>query len=348
MSTDVTADVTTGASAGTGTGAEAGAPGATPGARTATPHPTAPAAQGDRTPAAPAGHAARELASQPECWLRAAELAPSYRDVLPAQGERVALTGCGTSYYMAKAAAALRERAGLGETDAFPASEFPVGRHYDRVVALTRSGTTTEVLDLLTRLRGTTRTTAVVGDPATPVADLADELAVLDFADEVSVVQTRFATTALTLLRAHLDLFPEWVVEDARTALAEPVPAGLVDCGQFTFLGRGWTCGLAEEAALKMREASLSWAEAYPAMEYRHGPISVTTKGSATVLLGQAPYGLEDQVRGTGARWAHITLDPVAGLVVVQRLALAVAAARGLDPDAPRHLTRSVILEEEA
>ncbi|MFJ7153924.1 SIS domain-containing protein [Streptomyces sp. NPDC101118] len=297
--------------------------------------------------AATTSHAARELATQPECWQRAADLAPGHRDRLPAPGERVAITGCGTSYYMAKAAAVLRERAGLGETDAFPASEFPVGRSYDRVVALTRSGTTTEVLDLLARVRGTTRTTAVIGDAGTPVVDLADDLVVLDFADESSVVQTRFATTALTLLRAHLGLNPEWLVEDARTALAEPLPPGLAACGQFTFLGRGWTTGLAEEAALKMREASLSWAEAYPAMEYRHGPISVTTSGGATVMLGQAPYGLEEQVRATGARWVNVTLDPLAGLVVAQRLALAVAAARGLDPDRPRHLTRSVVLEDE-
>jgi fructoselysine-6-P-deglycase FrlB-like protein len=167
---------------------------------------------------------------------------------------------------------------------------------------------------------------------------------VLDFADERSVVQTRFATTALTLLRAHLGLHTDAVVADARTALAEPLPEGLVDCTQFTFLGRGWTVGLANEAGLKMREASLSWTEAYPAMEYRHGPISITTRGTATWMLGPAPDGLADQVRATGGLWIDGGLDPLAELVRAQRLAVAVAAARGLDPDQPRHLTRSVIL----
>ncbi|MEV7415875.1 sugar isomerase [Streptomyces sp. NPDC089919] len=299
------------------------------------------------TAPAATSHAARELATQPECWERAAAAAPAHRAALPAAGERVAITGCGTSYFMARAAAALREAAGHGETDAFAASEFPVGRRYDRVIALTRSGTTTEVLDLLERLRGKTRTTAVIGDPATPVTSLADDLVVLDFADERSVVQTRFATTALTLLRAHVGAHPEYAVEDALTALAEPLPEGLERCRQFTFLGRGWSCGIAEEAALKMREASLSWAEAYPAMEYRHGPISVTTEGGATMMFGRAPAGLADQVRATGARWIDGTLDPLAELVRAQRLALAVAAVRGLDPDSPRHLTRSVILAGE-
>jgi fructoselysine-6-P-deglycase FrlB-like protein len=290
-------------------------------------------------------HVEDELTSQPECWARAASEAPRFVKVLPAPGERVAIVGCGTSYFMAQAAAALREGAGQGETDAFAASEFPHGRRYDRVVALTRSGTTTEVLDLLGRLKGGTPTTAITADPDTPVRAAADALAVLDFADERSVVQTRFATTALTLLRAHLGLHPDTAVTDARTAVAEPLPESLVECGQFTFLGRGWTVGLANEAGLKMREAALAWAEAYPAMEYRHGPISITTKGTATWMLGDAPDGLAEQVRGTGALWIAGALDPLAELVRVHRLAVAVAASRGLDPDTPRHLTRSVILE---
>ncbi|GAA4005839.1 sugar isomerase [Streptomyces sp. NBC_01352] len=289
-------------------------------------------------------HVEDELASQPECWTRAAVMAPEHAGALPAPGERVAIVGCGTSHFMAQAVAALREGSGQGETDAFAASEFPYGRSYDRVVALTRSGTTTEVLELLGELRGRTRTTAITADPGTPVMEAADDLVVLDFADERSVVQTRFATTALTLLRAHLGLHTDAVVADARTALVSPLPQGLVDCAQFTFLGRGWTVGLANEAGLKMREACLAWTEAYPAMEYRHGPISITTHGTATWMLGEAPDGLPEQVRDTGALWVAGGLDPLAELVRVQRLAVAVAAARGLDPDRPRHLTRSVIL----
>ncbi|MER5599162.1 sugar isomerase [Streptomyces sp. NPDC002265] len=290
-------------------------------------------------------HVEEELNSQPECWTRAAVQAAEHRAVLPAPGERVAVVGCGTSYFMAQAAAGLREAAGQGETDAFAASEFPHGRAYGRVVALTRSGTTTEVLELLARLRGRTRTVALTADPGTPVTAAADDLVVLDYADERSVVQTRFATTALTLLRAHFGLHDDAAVTDARTALAAELPQRLVDCAQFTFLGRGWTVGLANEAGLKMREAALSWAEAYPAMEYRHGPISVTTKGTATWMFGEAPEGLAEQVGATGGRWVRGELDPLAELVRAQRLAVAVAAARGLDPDRPRHLTRSVILD---
>lgn len=287
-----------------------------------------------------------ETASQPDCWRRAADLAPSHAAALPAPGERIAVVGCGTSFYMAQAYAALREESGQGESDAFAASEFPARRRYDRVVALTRSGTTTEVLDLLDRLRGTTPTVAITADPNTPVMASADAVVVLDFADEQSVVQTRFATTLLTLLRAHLGLHTDAVVRDAEAALAEPLPEGLLDCTQFTFLGRGWTVSLANEAALKMKEASLSWTEAYASMEYRHGPISIATTGTATWTFGAAPEGLREQVLATGARWVESGLDPLAELVRVQRLAIARAAARGLDPDSPRHLTRSVVLAE--
>ena len=113
------------------------------------------------------------------------------------------------------------------------------------------------------------------------------------------------------------------------------------------FLGRGWTVGLANEAALKMREASGAWAESYPAMEYRHGPISVAGTRSAVWPLGDVEPDLLQDVAATGATIVDHGLgaiDPMAELILVQRTAVALAEARGLDPDRPRHLTRSVVL----
>ncbi|GLZ43785.1 SIS domain-containing protein [Actinokineospora sp. NBRC 105648] len=279
-----------------------------------------------------------EIASQPACWGRV--VAGGHDIGRP--GESVAVVGCGTSWFIAMAYAGLRETAGQGRTDAFAASEFPLGREYDRVVAISRSGTTTEVVELLKAVSGPT--TVITGVAGSPVTEIADQVVVLDYADERSVVQTRFATTALALLRASLGEDLTQAIADAKTALDAPLGA-LPEADQFTFLGRGWTVGLAQEAALKMREAAGAWTEAYPAMEYRHGPISIAQPGRVTWMFGATPAGLAAEVTATGAAFVESGgLDPLAHLVLAQRVAAAAARLRGLDPDQPRNLTRSVIL----
>jgi fructoselysine-6-P-deglycase FrlB-like protein len=286
----------------------------------------------------------QEIASQPACWRRAATLAADVAHVLPARGERVAVAGCGTSWFIAQSFAAAREQSGHGETDAFAASEMPLGRRYDRVVVLSRSGTTTEIIQLLDRLRGTVPTVAITAVPDAPVARAADEFIDLSLADEESVVQTRFATTELALLRAHLGQDLSQAADAAERVLAAPLPAELLAARQLTFLGEGWTYGLANEAALKLREAAGMWTESYPAMEYRHGPVAITGEGSVVWLLGTSPDGLGEEIEAAGGTAWVGSEDPMAELVRVHKLALALARARGLDPDRPRNLTRSVIL----
>jgi glucosamine--fructose-6-phosphate aminotransferase (isomerizing) len=112
----------------------------------------------------------------------------------------------------------------------------------------------------------------------------------------------------------------------------------------YVFLGRGWAAALASEAALKFREAAGAWTESYPAMEYRHGPISVAGPGSLVWFLGGADPALVDDVQATGATVVHRSIDAMAELVTIQQSAVALAEAHGLDPDQPRHLTRSVML----
>ncbi len=287
---------------------------------------------------------AEEIASQPACWHEAALLARKVAPILPNPGERVAVVGCGTSWFMADAYAALREALGAGETDAFAASEMPIGRAYDRVLAISRSGTTTEVLDLLAQLRGQVPTVAVTADPTTPMRTAADEAVVLEFADERSVVQTRFATSTLALLRSSLGQDLTRAIADAEIALATGPDTALAHAEQITFLGRGWTVGLASEAALKLRESCLAWAESYPAMEYRHGPISIAAPGRAVWAFGDVPAGLEKDVDATGATFEHSELDPMADLTRVHRLCELRAERLGIDPDRPRNLTRSVVL----
>jgi fructoselysine-6-P-deglycase FrlB-like protein len=287
-----------------------------------------------------------EITSQPDTWARAAAMAddPAVRAALPEQGERVAIVGCGTSLYMAQSCAALRESSGAGESDAFPASEFPTGRSYDRVIALTRSGTTTEVIRLLGQLPAGQRSTVVTTDARHPAAQQASDVVILDFADEHSVVQTRFATSALALWRAALGVELGPALSEVTAELARPLAADLLARRQFSFLGTGWTVGLANEAALKLREAAQVWAESYPAMEFRHGPISVVDARSAVWIFGAVPDGLRSEIARTGAEVIHSDIDPMAHLTSAQRVAVALAERKGLDPDTPRGLTRSIVL----
>jgi fructoselysine-6-P-deglycase FrlB-like protein len=300
-----------------------------------------------------------EIASQPGCWSTAIEMAGAAGSALPGPGERVAAIGCGSSLNVARCYAALREAAGEGETDAFPASEVPAARRYDRLVYISRTGTTTEVLDALRHAPRGTRTTAITAAPEEALAREARDVVLLDFADERSVVSSRFITSSIVLLRAHLagPGARAGAAADARALadiralpaaaaleLGRPLPPDLAERAEFTFLGCGWAAAVAAEAALKLREASRTWAESYPAMEYRHGPISVSDENTVVWALGEIPADLLADARRTGATVIAFDADPLVGLIGVQRLAATLAERKGVDPDQPRALSRSVIL----
>lgn len=284
----------------------------------------------------------QELASQPAVWRAAAALPTG--ECLPPRGARVAVLGCGTSLYVAQAYARSRESAGHGETDAFAASEFPDRRRYDAVLAISRSGTTTEVLDALAALAGRTPTTLLTAVAESPLARAAGSIVALPFADEDSVVQTRFATAALVVLLESLGIDTAPAAAAAERVLGRPLPVDPAAFDRFHFLGTGWTVGLAAEGALKLREAARAWTESYPAMEYRHGPIATADGRTLVVPFGPLDPALAADARATGAHLLEPEAEPLASLVLCHRLAVALAAARGLDPDTPRNLTRSVVL----
>lgn len=295
---------------------------------------------------------AAEVATQADDWEDAARLAREHRDLLPRAGERVAILGCGSSYHVARAVAALREARGEGETDAWPAGDcrHVWGRAYDRVVGISRSGTTTEVLSALEGLPYQVPVTVVTADPTSPAAALGDVVS-LAHVDEEAVVQSRTATTAVALFRHHLGDDLTDAVRQAREVLAmddEAVTAelaGVRDAEQIVFVGMGWTHGLAEEASLKLKESTQSWTESYHQTEFRHGPISVSAPGRAVWALGPLVPDFARDVRRTGATLLAHDRDPLAELVLVHRLCLLRAADRGLDAGRPRGLARSIILD---
>jgi fructoselysine-6-P-deglycase FrlB-like protein len=290
----------------------------------------------------------REIESQPAVWERALAAVDQARAVLAAPGERMLLLGCGTSWFVAQSIAELRESAGLGETDAVCASEYRDRRPYDRIVAITRSGTSTEVLDALRRAPAGAARVAVTTAHGHPVDALTDDRLVLDFADEQSVVQTRFPTSVLAAARAAFGEDLAHLSTDGRSALAAPLPADPAEIDHLVFLGTGWTLGLAHEAALKVRESAQAWSESYPAMDFRHGPVAVAGPRSLVWSFGAVPTEMDTVAAAAGATTYRDDRDPLAQLLLAQRFATALAAHRGLDPDRPRLLTRSVVLTEPA
>lgn len=283
-----------------------------------------------------------ELASQPEIWRQTARFLPSVIEMLPKHGLKVAAVGCGTSWFMSQGYAAVRESAGNGETDFYAGSEFNYDRKYDHILIISRSGTTTEIIELLEKVKVPTTVITGVGD--SPAAKLATHTIVMEFADEESVVQTRWATSVLGLLRAHNGFDLMAAANDAEIAVTSDL-GDLVNVNQITFLGHGWTIALAQEAGLKTREAAQFWSEAYPQLDYRHGPFSIAEKGRAVWMFGEIDPDLKKEILASGATLETSTLDPMAHLIRAQRVAIEIAKLKGLDPDHPRGLSRSVILK---
>jgi fructoselysine-6-P-deglycase FrlB-like protein len=287
-----------------------------------------------------------EIFSQPDTWRRAIKDAAAGVPGLPAEGERALVLGCGTSYYVARAYALLREAAGHGTTDAVVASELPPRlREYDRVLAISRSGMSSDLVQALQRI-GDVPLTAIVGVLGTPVADAAQQVIDMSYADETSVVQTRFATSTLVLLRATVagpgSAGILALPEAAERALASALPA--TGIRQLVVLGHDWAEPLTQEGALKVREAAGAWAEAYATGEYRHGPISVASAGTLVWAMTGIDGSLAAAIEATGARVEAGGLDPLAELVRLHRFAVEMATAAGRDADRPTHLSRSVVL----
>jgi glucosamine--fructose-6-phosphate aminotransferase (isomerizing) len=288
-----------------------------------------------------------ELASQPAMWRRAAATAEADLARLPQPGQRVLVLGCGTSYYVGEAYARRRIAAGQGRTRAEIPSQLDHVEDDEVLLVISRSGTTGDLVRVVEELAGDHPVTAIVGEAGTPLADLVPDAVLLDYADEESVMQTRFATTGLSVLRRSLgeDLAP--VAAEGEEALAGPLPvsgAELEGLRHVVFLGDKWSAALSQEAALKIREAAGFWTEAYPLFEYQHGPISCAGPQTLVWALCEVPDWVATDIEATGARLEVGRLDPQAELVRVHRLAVELALREGRDPDHPPHLNRSVTL----
>jgi glucosamine--fructose-6-phosphate aminotransferase (isomerizing) len=253
----------------------------------------------------------QEIHSQPEAWSAALDLLSGIRksilDLEPAKRyEQILFTGCGSTYYLALAAASsTQELTGLA-TRGLPASElwlYPKSSYTGKtlLVAVSRSGETTETLRacdaFLAGKRGDLLTLSCYEDM--PLAKMGMLNIVLPSGKEQSVAQTRafstlyLGTVALTCLWAsRADLFAALagLPESGRRVIQHSIPL-TTELGQdmtfdrFYWLGSGPRYGLASELSLKMKEMSLSHSEPFHFLEFRHGPKSMVTKSSLVVGL---------------------------------------------------------------
>jgi glucosamine--fructose-6-phosphate aminotransferase (isomerizing) len=296
---------------------------------------------------------------------------------------RIVITGAGSSLYISQVAAfAMREQANL-PAEAQPLSEvllrpgavFAAQSMADQpLIVVSRSGTTTEALEVLKAARERGQfTIAVTCRPAAPMAALADVALAVPEGDEEAIVMTRSFVAQMSLLlrlgarlgdgafAADLDAVPDRWPETA-PFIERAFELAATDPSRLVVLGAGAAFGIANEAVLKATETSQVPASAFHPLEFRHGPMSVCEPGvivagilggpaeederrvlDESAELGATPFVLGPE--GPGAELAATARLPLS-LHVLQALALGIAVRRGLDPEAPRHLEQVVVIEE--
>ncbi|MGA7917288.1 MAG: SIS domain-containing protein [Candidatus Acidiferrales bacterium] len=243
-----------------------------------------------------------EILSEPATWktclahLQQTPTLGALSEKLPREIEW-AFIGCGSSFYLAQAAAASWSILTGEKSRAFPASEvtlfpqlFPAPC---QPVLITRSGHTSEVLQAAEYLETSLglRTLAITCGTDTPIEKIASHCITLPFADEKSTVMTRsFTSMLLTLqslaaIRGDRSGFLDQL-RDLPAEVAERIPAihntikSLVDARDFAdyvFLGQGPFFGVAQESMLKVKEMSCSYAQSFHTLEFRHGPKAIVS-----------------------------------------------------------------------
>jgi glucosamine--fructose-6-phosphate aminotransferase (isomerizing) len=345
---------------------------------------------------------AKEIREQTDAWTAVLENLPkNHSDVFDFcrdldQTEFVFI-GCGTSYYLSLCAAVVftgltgaKARA-VTASDVFlyPKSIFP--KNYKFLgIPISRSGSTSETIWAAKYLKNELgiETLALSCNPQSELVKISFRHLVAEVAAEKSVVMTKSFTSMLLMIqllaaakvkdqkyRAQLKELPgkgQVVIRDFE-GIAKEI-AENKDLDYFIFLGQGPYYGLACESMLKMKEMSLSISEAYHAMEFRHGPISVINHHTIVIFL-MSDSGREHEIRmlkdvkALGAKTlvvcerstaeiksaADYLVELKSGLSDYARLILYMpimqllgyhrAISKGLDPDNPKNLTQVVILE---
>ena len=263
-----------------------------------------------------------EIMSEPGVWsktLQDLETHGRYAEVLkPLEpAEEWIFVGCGSSYYVAQAAAWSWNAITGQKAKAVPASEllfYPdqvLGKTKCQPVLISRSGHTTEMLmaaDYLEKERNI-RTLGVSCATGKELEGLATSTLLLPAADERSTVMTRSFTTMLLGLQAlagfaggrqdFLEALKQ-MPEQAQRALDRLQPriqefASSKEFADYVFLGQGPFFGIASEGQLKVTEMSCSYAQVFHTLEFRHGPKSIVSPQTLLTFFLAESTGTSEQ-----------------------------------------------------
>ena len=247
----------------------------------------------------------REIKSQSEAWAQAVDLASASPLPSAEEYQQVIFTGCGSTYYLSLAAAALYQELTGCPARAVPAGELVLNSktvltdQKTLLVAISRSGTTSETVKGVEDFKAGKRgDVLVVSNYHEVLSHLTGTSVVIDKGQEKSVAQTRAFTSmyvATSVLCARMagrdDLVDEMLkLPEAGNRVISTYESFSKEIGQnldfdrFYFLGSGIRHGLACEVNLKMKEMTLTHSEAFHFLEFRHGPMSMVNQSA--VILG--------------------------------------------------------------
>ncbi|HUK97346.1 MAG TPA: hypothetical protein VLV46_06780 [Gaiellaceae bacterium] len=262
----------------------------------------------------------RAVLAQPE-WLRQV---PTDRR-LPADA-RVVHTGCGTSFHAAQT--------GGPAVQALEAVLAPP--HADVLVCVSHEGETELTLEAARAFQGDVW--LVTGTPSSPLAALADEVIVCTPEIERSWCHTASYTCAVAALDAIHGRDPAWLAGAVEAALEQTVAPVAQEKILVAGAGRDWPT--AQEAVLKLREGAWVSAGAHQTEQLLHGHLAAIDDSVRAFVLegeGRAAERAHDAVRALETLGCETTLvptrHPVVDIVRFHLLTLAIAAARGIDPD---------------
>ena len=277
---------------------------------------------------------------------------------------RVKLVACGSSYYAAMMAAYFMNTQAGYDASAEYATEFVFTGHEDALVFISQSGETKDVIDALkssidnskswkSHLTGRYDKLPIYilqNKKESTLSQFCDYCQVIDInvGLEVGVAATKtFTATVLQLVAmSGMEVDLNNISFSLSSGVLKSHLANTVNkYSNALILGSGEFYPIALEGALKLKEVAYIHAEAMPADEIKHGPIALIDENTISIVIGDSNSRIDNnvkQIESRGGKILRLNRGLWETLVDLQSLSCDVALLRGLNPDKPRNLAKTV------